>query len=175
MGCVARPHARALHLPQRTQARDPSGIPQLCLRRVVWRSNRTANHVTCVELQVIAEEILPHVIFALFILLFIQIWYWSDDFVDDEGDDENDTRDEAPRHETERLKRDLVSRATPTCRGAPPLTHEHPFSGSKEASPDPNRAAATPPTRRHRADPAYDNARQQRKNDPEEPVFFFLD
>ena len=97
--------ARAAFSATRAGTRSEWHTPTVFEASCVSRSNRTANtRDVCLELQVIAEEILPHVIFALFILLFIHIWYWSDDFVDDEGDDENDTRDEAPRHATERLR-----------------------------------------------------------------------
>ena len=43
--------------------------------------------------QVIAEEILPHIILVLFIALFVQLWYYSGDDDEDEDEDESDESD----------------------------------------------------------------------------------
>ena len=53
------------------------------------RAHRPARVLLRHAAQVIAEEILPHVIFVLFLVLFAQIWYWSDDLAEDEHDDDD--------------------------------------------------------------------------------------
>ena len=97
--CSARPRARA-------QERVRSGTRRQSTRRATRRGegrcastrarSQTRARLLRLASQVIAEEILPHVIFVLFLVLFAQIWYWSDDLAEDEHDDD-DFEDE-PAH-----------------------------------------------------------------------------